>query len=484
MCLTFLLLGAIIVLMFGKNRLNRGELSLTTRPLFGKIILFALPLMLSGILQLLYNATDIIVLGQYGSDASAGAVGSTTALITLMTNIFIGLSVGASSAAARWIGSGNQERLEKVAHTSICVALISGIVIGIVGVTCSKYFLMWMNVPENVLPLSTEYLRILFVAMPFGFVYNFASALLRAQGDTRHPLLFLFLAGIINVSLNLIFVIVCKMDVAGVALGTVCAQAVAATLSVVYLIKHNGPCKLYIKKLKVDKEALIEIIKIGLPAGIEGSIFSISNVVIQSAINSFGDLVLTANTEAASIEGFIYVSMNSVSQACLTATSQNYGACKSNNIDRAVISSLVITTTIGLVMGLTAYFACDYIMLLFTNNPEIIAIAKERLLAIATSYCLCGIMEIVVAMMRGMGHSFAPMIVSLVGVCGFRIIYVYTVFKAYNTLLVLYLSYPISWLITTIVHSIFLIFVRKKEYKKIDEVMHSADKISAGTSAV
>lgn len=459
---------------------------LCTRPLFRKILLFSLPLMLSGMLQLLYNAADIIVLGRFASDASAGAVGSTGSLINLLTNLFIGLSVGASSAAAKWIGAGNKDKLDKIVHTSLCISLISGVVIGIIGIIFARSFLIMMNVPQDsVLPLSTLYLKIYFAGMPFNFVYNFASALLRAQGDTKRPLIILFVSGIVNVSLNLLLVITFKMDVAGVAIATITSQALCAVLVIIFLIKQKGPCKLIISHLKISKDALGEIMIIGLPAGIQSCIFSFSNVIIQSSINSFGNVAITANAESSNIEGFIYISMNSVSQAALTFSGQNYGALKSKNIDVALVDSIIISTIIGLALGLSVYFSSDYIMRIYTDSPEIITIAKGRMLIICTTYFLDGIMEILTGIMRGMGHSIAPMLVSILGVCGIRIIYIYTVFAHFHTLPVLYLSYPITWIITSAVHAIFLLAIRKKEFRKIDNLLKSSQKsTSAETVSV
>ena len=448
---------------------------LTQRPLLKKMIMFTIPLVLTGMLQLLYSATDIICLGHFASDQSAGAVSSTGALVNLVVNLFIGLSLGSSTVAARYIGADDPDKVQKVVHTSIALALVSGILLTIFTVPLTKYFLIAMNVPESILPLSTLYLQIYFGGLPFAFIYNFGSALLRAEGDTKHPLIFLIAAGVINVSLNLTLVIVCKMDVAGVGIGTIVAQAIAAALTMIYLARHNGPCKFYIKKLSFDKKMLKEVIRIGLPAGIESSLFAISNVIIQSAINSFGDLTIAANGDAWNIEGVIYLSMNAVTQAALTFTGQNYGANKKKNIDVAMWDAMLLTTIIGLVTGLTVYFAADYIMQIYTTNPEVIALAKERLRVVCSVYLLCGVMEVLGAVMRGIGHSFAPMAISLLGVCLFRVIYIYSIFQVYHTTTVLYLSYPISWILTILVQGVCLIFVRKKEFKKMDKLL-SPDK--------
>lgn len=452
-----------------RERTKNKELDMTERPLLGKIFLFSLPIMLTGILQLLYNASDIIVLGRFASDVSAGAVGSTGSLINLTVNLFLGLSVGSCTAAARWIGAKNEERLDRVVHTAISLSLIGGVIVGVCGVCCSKYLLLLMNVPaDSVLPLSTLYLQIYFAGMPFNLLYNFGSSLCRARGDSKNPLLFLCAAGVSNVGLNIFFVAVCKMDVAGVALGTVIAQMISSALVILHLVRLKGHCKVRLRSLRIHKDALGDILRIGLPAGVQGCIFSFSNVIIQSSINSFGEVAITANAESANIEGFVYTTMNAVSQACLTFTGQNYGAHKKKNIDAVLWDSLLIVTLIGLALGLGVYFAGSFFMGIYTESPEVMAMGVERMSVICTTYCLCGIMEVLVGSMRGMGHSVLPMCMSIVGVCGLRIVYIYTFFAANRTLVNLYLSYPISWIVTILAHAVCLILVRRKEFRKID----------------
>ncbi len=447
----------------------KKEADLTVKPSPLKILMFALPIMLTGILQLLYNASDIIVLGRFASDVSAGAVGSTGSLINLTVNLFMGLSVGACSAAARWIGAKKEDRLDRVVHTAICLSLIGGVIVGVFGVIFSRSLLVLMDAPvDTVLPLSTLYLQIYFAGMPFNLLYNFGSSLCRARGDSKNPLLFLCAAGISNVGLNIFFVAVCKMDVAGVALGTVIAQMISSTLVTVHLMRLKGHCKVRLRSLRIHKEALGDILRIGLPAGIQGCIFSLSNVIIQSSINAFGDVAITANAEASNIEGFVYTSMNAVSQACLTFTGQNFGAHLKKNIDIILRNSLIIVTLLGLAMGLGVYFAGAFLLSIYTKSPEVVQMGLERMSVICTTYCLCGIMEVLVGSMRGMGHSVLPMCMSIVGVCGLRIVYIYTFFAAHRTLVNLYLSYPISWVATILAHTVCLIVVRKREFAKID----------------
>ncbi len=447
---------------------KRREEDFCSRPLLKKIIKFTLPLIFTGVLQLLYNAADIIVVGRFAGtpaecDRAMAAVGSTGSLVNLITNLFLGLSVGSLSAMGRCMGAKDGERASRVEHTSVLISVIGGFVIGIIGFFLSEPLLVLMQTPAEVLPLATLYLKIYFLGMPFIALYNFGAAIMRACGDTQRPLIFLAFAGIANVGLNLLLVIAFKMSVAGVAVATISAQAVAAVLVTIWLIKGKRYPKLSFKKLKVYKRELVEIIKIGLPAGIQGTIFSLSNVIIQSAINPFGDVVMAGNTASASVEGFVYVSMNSVSQACLTFVSQNYGADRHENIGLILGQCTLIVTVLGVVLGVAAYFAGGFLCGLYNANPEVIKYGVERLLYVSVPYCLCGIMEVLVGALRGVGHSFVPMIVSVVGVCGLRIVWVYTVFAAMNTLAILYISYPVSWGITALVHFICYLFVSKKE---------------------
>ena len=459
---------------------KRRELDMCSRPLLGKIILFALPIMATGILQLLYNAADIITLGQFASDVSAGAVGSTSSLINLTVNLFLGLSVGACTSAARWIGAKNEQRLDRVVHTAILIALIGGVAIGIFGILAARSLLLLMNVPaDSVLPLSTMYLQIYFAGMPFNLLYNFGSSLCRARGDSKHPLFFLCAAGVANVGLNIFFVAVCRMDVAGVALGTVISQIISSALVMGHLMRLQGHCKVSLRRLRLYKDALGDILRIGLPAGLQGCIFSLSNVVIQSSVNAFGDMTITANADAANIEGFVYTCMNAVSQACLTFTGQNFGAHRKKNIDVVLIDSLLVVTVLGLLLGFGVYFAGPQILSIYTRSEEVIRLGMQRISVICTTYFLCGIMEVLVGSMRGMGHSVTPMLVSIAGVCGLRIVYIFTCFAANRTLFNLYLSYPISWVATSFVHAVCLFaYVRRREFAK----MASSDLSAAGAS--
>lgn len=446
------------------------DMDMCARPLFGKIILFSLPLIATGILQLLYNAADIIVVGRFDSSDAMAAVGSTGPLVNLIINLFIGLSVGTLTCTAQAIGAHDHESCDKIVHTSMLISVIGGIIVALVGFFMSKYFLVWMGTPQEVLPLSQKYLEIFFLGMPFNLVYNFGSSIMRACGDTKRPLIFLLISGVANVGLNLLFVIVFKMSVAGVALATIIAQAISAALVVIYLIKRKGYGKLKISHLRIHKVALIKIMKIGLPAGIQSTIFSMSNVIIQSSINSMGNIAMAGNAAAANIEGFVYTSMNSVSQACLTFTGQNYGANKRQNTNFIMLQSLALATAVGLVMGISVYLGGNWIVRLYNTDPQVIHYAVERLSIIGCTYFLCGIMEVAVGALRGIGKSILPMIVSIVGVCGIRILWIFTVFKFNNTPIMLYLSYPVSWTFTFVVHMICWWVARKDAWRRLEKL--------------
>lgn len=421
-----------------------------------KMLLFSLPLMASGLLQLLFNAADIIVVGRFAGDNSMGAVGSTSSLINLFTNVFVGLSVGVNILVARTRGAGSDSELHDAVHTSMLLSVICGAVLAVAGFVFAPQMLVLMNATEAQLPLAVIYLRIYFLGMPASMVYNFGSAILRAVGDTKRPLYFLTAAGIINVGLNLLFVILLKMDVAGVALATVLSQCISAGLIVLCLIKDDTAIRLDLKQLKIKKRVLISVIRVGLPAGFQGMIFSLSNVVIQSSVNLFGDTVVSGNSSASSIEGFVYMAMNTFHQAAVSFTGQNMGAGKYRRIPRILFSSLLCVTVTGVVTGWAAYLLGHNLLGIYSKTLEVIEAGMSRLSVIATTYALCGMMDVMVGILRGMGYSIMPMIVSLLGACGLRILWIATVFQIpeYHTVRTVYLSYPMSWAITFAVHVI------------------------------
>ena len=439
---------------------------LTSGPLTIKIIKFIIPLMLTGILQLLYNAADSIVVGHYDGSSALAAVSSVGALINLLVNAFMGLSVGAAVVVAQDYGAKDYEGVSKTVHTSYLISIIGGIVVGAIGLIFSRQFLIWMESPEDVLPLSTEYLMIYFAGTPANMAYNFGASILRSVGDTKRPLYFLTISGLVNVVLNLVLVIVFHMGVAGVAYATIISQILSAVMVIVYMMKSKDCVRFVPKKMRIHGDKLKKMLYIGLPAGFQGTVFSLSNVVIQSAVNSFGSLVMAGNGAASSLEGFTYTAMNSVYQASLTFVGQNVGAKKYDRINKVQGVCLVLVTIIGLVFGVTTYCLGEPLLSIYLpNDPEAIPYGIIRMSYIALPYFLCGMMEVMVGGQRGMGMSFIPMINALLGSCVLRIIWISTVFAADPTLFTLYISYPISWAVTTLAHTVFY-FIKLHSLKK------------------
>lgn len=445
------------------------EIDMCNGPLLGKILMFSIPLMLSGILQLLFNAADIIVVGRFAGSQSLAAVGSTSSLINLLTNVFIGLSVGSNVLIARYYGGRQEKEVSETVHTAILLSVICGIILCVIGVVLARPLLELMGTPEDVLGKAVLYMRIFFIGMPAMLLYNFGSAILRAIGDTKRPLYYLSAAGVVNVVLNLFFVIVLKMDVAGVALATVISECISAVCVVYCLTKAEGCFCLNLRKLHIHKSKLLWIMRIGIPAGMQGAIFSISNVLIQSSVNSFGSIAMAGNTAAASAEGFVYVAMNAMHQTAVTFTGQNLGGKKYKRINKVLVECLTIVTVIGLVMGNGVMLFGKEILGIYSSDPEVISFGLLRLSIICTTYCLCGIMDTLVGSIRGLGYSIMPMLVSLIGACGFRVIWIFTIFKWNHTLLTLYLSYPVSWAITILAHVVCFLVVRKKMQKSLGE---------------
>lgn len=439
---------------------------LTSGPLTIKIIKFIIPLMLTGILQLLYNAADSIVVGHYDGSSALAAVSSVGALINLLVNAFMGLSVGAAVVVAQDYGAKDYEGVSKTVHTSYLISIIGGIVVGAIGLIFSRQFLIWMGSPEDVLPLSTEYLMIYFIGTPANMAYNFGASILRSVGDTKRPLYFLTISGLVNIVLNLVLVIVFHMGVAGVAYATIISQILSAVMVIVYMMKSKDCVRFVPKKMRIHGDKLKKMLYIGLPAGFQGTVFSLSNVVIQSAVNSFGSLVMAGNGAASSLEGFTYTAMNSVYQASLTFVGQNVGAKKYDRINKVQGVCLVLVTIIGLVFGVTTYCLGEPLLSIYLpNDPEAIPYGIIRMSYIALPYFLCGMMEVMVGGQRGMGMSFIPMINALLGSCVLRIVWISTVFAADPTLFTLYISYPISWIVTTLAHTVFY-FVKLHSLKK------------------
>lgn len=438
------------------------EIDMCDGPLLSKILLFSVPLMMSGILQLLFNAADIIVVGRFAGSSALAAVGSTSSLINLLINVFVGLSVGVNVLVAKYYGGQREKDMSETVHTAVLTSLLSGLFLVILGGIAARPLLHLMGTPDDVLDQAVLYMRIYFLGMPVLMVYNFGAAILRAIGDTRRPLYFLFMAGVVNVALNLFFVIGLGMGVDGVGWATVISEHVSALLVLKSLMEAPGALKLNLKELRIHPKKLKRIVKIGLPAGMQGAIFSISNVLIQSSVNSFGFIAMAGNTASANIEGFVYTAMNAVYQTNLSFTSQNLGGRKYSRINRIMYICLAVVTVVGITLGITAVLAGDLLLGIYSSDAQVLRYGMLRLEIICGTYFLCGIMDCMVGSLRGLGYSVIPMFVSLTGACGFRVLWVFTVFAAYRSLDVLYLSYPVSWAITAIAHMITFRKIRRK----------------------
>ena len=453
------------------NNLKRSrktfEIDMCNGPLLSKMLLFTVPLILSGILQLLFNAADVIVVGQFAGKEALAAVGSTGSLTNLLVNLFIGMSVGVNVLVARYYGGKQDKEVSETVHTAIVISVLGGILLAVIGLVLSRPLLTLMDTPEDVIWHSVLYMRIYFLGMPMMLLYNFGSAVLRAIGDTRRPLYYLTIAGVINVCLNLWFVISLHMGVAGVALATIIAQAVSAVLIVRCLMKSEGCFQLSPHKLKISGDKFVRIARIGLPAGLQGALFSISNVLIQSSVNSFGSVAMAGNTAASNLEGFVYTAMNGVHQTAVSFTGQNLGGKRFDRITGILTRCLVLVTLIGLVMGNGFVIFGEALLGLYSADAEVIAYGMQRLLYICTLYFMCGVMEVFVGSIRGLGYAIMPMIVSLLGACVFRVIWIYTIFSWNRTLETLYISYPVSWTLTAVVHLICFFIVKKKLMHKL-----------------
>lgn len=447
---------------------KRYEIDMCNGSILKKMLLFALPLMCSSMLQLLFNAADIVVVGRFAGDNSLAAVGSTSSLINLLTNLFVGLSVGANVLVAQYYGAKKEKDLCETVHTAMLISVYCGIILTVIGIVATRQILIWMSAPPEVLGLAVLYLRVYFLGMTSMMVYNFGSAILRAIGDTKRPLYYLFFAGIVNVILNLIFVICFHWGVAGVAAASAISQTISAILVVRCLILEQGGIHLEWKELHIEKDKLLRIMKIGLPAGFQGTVFSLSNVVIQSAINSFGAVVVAGNSAASTIEGFIYMGMNAFHQATLSFTSQNYGARQYKRICKILLVGELYTIMVGVIFGNLAVFYGEGLLGIYTKSPEAIKAGMLRLTLVCAPYALCGMMDVLVGALRGIGYSIMPMLVSLIGVCGLRLLWIAIVFPIpkYHEQQTIYMLYPITWTITMVVHVICFVLAYRKIMKQ------------------
>lgn len=441
---------------------NKYEIDMCNGTIMDKLISFALPLMISGMLQLMFNAVDIIVVGRFTGSQALAAVGSTTALICTFTNLFIGVSLGANVLAARFYASGKTKEMSETVHTAILLALISGIAMSVIGILCARESLVLIATPDDIIGQAALYLRIYFLGMPFFMLYNYGAAILRAVGDTKRPLMYLIAAGTANAVLDLILVIIFKMGVAGVAIGTITSQFISCVLVIRCLCKTDAIYKLYISKLRIKKYYLIQILKVGLPAGIQSTVINFSNVLLQSSVNSFGEIAMAGYTAANNILGFLYVSVNSVTQACMSFTSQNYGVRKFKRMDKVLANCAILSIIVSVVIGGGSYLLGHQILGIYTKQEDVIQSGMEILSISTIPYFLCGLMDMIPGSMRGVGYSAVPMILSIIGTVGTRLVWIYGVFPEHRSLYVLFMSYPVSWGLTIVMQAICLVFVRRK----------------------
>ena len=453
--------------MHSEKKKNRFEIDMCNGSIMNKLISFSIPLMISGILQLAFNAVDIVVVGRFSGSESLAAVGSTTALINVFTNLFIGISLGANVLAARFYAAGREKEMSETVHTAITFAIISGVVMALVGLFFSRGALELMGTPDNVINLSTLYMKIYFLGMPFFMLYNYGAAILRAVGDTKRPLLFLIVAGVINACLNLLLVIAFHLGVAGVAIATVTAQFVSCVLVLRCLYKSDSSYQLHFSKLMIKKIYLGQIFQVGIPAGIQSTVINFSNVLLQSSVNSFGSVAMAGYTAANNIFGFLYMSVNAVTQSCMSFTSQNYGVKKLKRMDRVLLDCMILSVGVALTLGCGAYFFGPQLLHIYTSSDAVIKCGMEILLYTTVTYFLCGFMDLFPGALRGMGHSGVPMLLSIIGTVGTRIVWIYWIFPRHRSLAVLFISYPASWIITLAMQIVCYFYVRNMLYKKI-----------------
>ena len=456
------------------KRTKKYQSNMLEGPLLPSVIAYTIPIILTSLLQLFFNAADLVVVGRFCGSLSVGAVGATGSVTALIVNLFVGLSIGGGVAVAHGIGSRNEQQIREAVHTAVPLALIGGVILTVVGVTLSRPLLVLMGTPENTLPLSALYMKIYFCGITFTVTYNFCAAILRAAGDTKSPLIFLSTAGVVNVVLNLIFVTVFHMNVAGVALATTVSQGIAAILVVRALMKRTDACHLDLRKLHIDKHQLKKIIRIGLPAGIQSSLFSISNVTIQSSINSFGDVLVSGNAAAANLEGFLYASINAFSQTTVNFVGQNVGARQYRRANQTVWICQSCALVVGVTLGVLLYtFGESLLGIYISDSYEAIQYGMIRFSYVATCYFLMGLLDVSTGGLRGYGQSFGPMLISVLGICGIRVLWVLTIFQlpAFHSPEWLYMSYPISWSVTLVAQMMLFFHIRNKFlHKDISEI--------------
>ena len=452
-----------------------AAMDMTQGPILGPLLAFSLPIIFTGVLQLLFNAADIIVVGQFVDETAVAAVGACTSLISLTINLFIGISLGATVTIANELGAHREDSLSAVVHTTYALGVVFGIAMGVIGAAGARIFLIWMGTPADILDQAVLYLRIYFAGMPAFLIYTFGRAIIVPTGDTRKPLYYLTISGVLNVVLNLVLVIGCHLGVAGVAIATVISQILSAVLMTLALLRLEGPCRLWRNKIRIDRKQLRRIVALGLPAGLQGTVFSISNVVIQSSVNVLGTLFVAGNAAAFNIEAFIYTAINAVSQGCMTFNGQNYGAGQLARIDRISRWGLCSVTVLGLVLGFGVYFSGPFLLSIYLpTSPQAVDYGMIRLAVLTTTYALCGLMDCATGNLRGINRSVFPMAATVVGSCVLRVVWAFTVFRwfldtaspsfAFRILMV---SYPVSWALTFAALQIYYLRVRRKMDREI-----------------
>lgn len=447
---------------------SKKDINIIDGPILPNMLKYALPIMITNILQLFYNSADMFVVGNFCADKNAlGSVGCTGALINMILGVFIGLGAGVSVTLAQGLGAGNKEKASKIVQTSFCVAIILGVIVTILGNLVAVPILHAMNTPEEFLAGASLYVRIYFCGSIANIIYNFFAGILRSRGDTVRPLLFSMAGGIINIILNLIFVLVFGMGVEGVAIATIASQFISAILVIIYTVNLKDECRLDFKKLTIDFSILKQLVKVGLPAGIQGSLFSVSNMLLQTGYNSLGPVIVNANVAAFNVDGYIYNILNSFYHTTLTFCSQNFGAKRFDRVKKVFFASVGTVFVIGVVLGVFAYIFAEPLVGIFNSDPEVLGYAKYRLLIIGLPYFLCGFMDVGSGFLRSIGYSFRALIITFLGSCVFRIVWVFTVFEKFHDVRILYLAFPISWFITAATLFVMFFFCYKREKKML-----------------
>lgn len=450
------------------------ELNMLDGPILPRILQFTLPLAATGMLQLLFNAADVIVVGKFSGSIALAAVGATSTLVNLIVNTFIGISVGVNILVARRIGCHDADGVSRASHCAVALSALLGLLVMAIGLLFSRPMLEWMETPADILEKSTLYLKLYFLGVPFTLIYNFGAAILRAYGDTRRPLIYLTVSGVVNALLNLFFVIVCKIDVAGVAIATVISQVISVFLVMRCLLRFDGWAKISLHQIRLYRSEAVQMMQIGLPAGLQSMLFNISNVMVQSAVNSFGADVVAANTASGNIGNFTYTAQNSVYHAAITFTSQNLGARRYDRIDRIFWGSCAAVCIIGVPLSLLSTVFGPQLLGIYIarSDPAYDAIIQNGVIRnyyVIAPYILCGLMDTTCGMVRGLGRAWLPMLVSLTGACLLRIVWIWTLFRWTHTLEMLYISYPISWIVTAAVHAVCYFVIWKKLRAKLEQ---------------